>query len=443
MKLFKSLYLHTYFYYGTLTVVVAFVLSFFFPVVYDFAWLLFWLMGVAVFLDILLLYRWKEALSVSRNVPEKFSNGDENPVQIDITSLYNFPVRVEIIDELPFQFQKRDLSFNAKLKKSEQRSFQYDLRPTERGDYKFGKVNVFVRSFLSLACRRFQFDKAIEVPTYPSFIQMRKYELIAISNRLSDYGVKKIRKIGNQKEFDQIREYVKGDDYRTINWKATARKGAVMVNQYQDEKSQAIYSIIDCGRSMKMPFNGLTLQDYAINTSLVLSNIAVLKQDKAGLICFDDQVKHVVLASSKKTQVKKIMEHLYNEKTAFPEPNFELLCSSVKRYVKGRSLLMLYTNFESADSMRRNLPYLLQLSKRHLLLIVFFSNSEIEDLMQQKMKNVEEIYLNTIAEKQLYDKKLIVKELNRNGIHAIVTKPENLTANSLNKYLELKGRGLL
>src|SRR5690606_40532545 len=115
------------------------------------------------------------------------------------------------------------------------------------------------------------------VPVYPSFRQMRKYELPAISNRLTEFGIKKIRRIGQNREFEQIKEYVVGDDYRTINWKATARRGTLMVNTYQDERAQQVYAVIDKGRTMKMPFEGMTLLDYDINASLVISNIAIRK----------------------------------------------------------------------------------------------------------------------------------------------------------------------
>jgi uncharacterized protein (DUF58 family) len=122
------------------------------------------------------------------------------------------------------------------------------------------------------------------VPVYPSFLKLRQYELMAVSNRLTDIGIKKMRRIGHSMEFDQVKNYVAGDDYRTVNWKATARKGDLMVNSFTDEKAQHIYCVIDKSRAMKMPFEGLSLLDYAINASLILSSVALVKQDKAGLI---------------------------------------------------------------------------------------------------------------------------------------------------------------
>src|SRR5690606_37930882 len=123
----------------------------------------------------------------------------------------------------------------------------YTLRPVKRGAYHFGAVNIYAGTNVQFIRRRFRFSQNKTVPVYPSFIQMRKYELLAISNRLTEFGIKKIRRIGQNREFEQIKEYVVGDDYRTINWKATARRGTLMVNTYQDERAQQVYAVIDKG----------------------------------------------------------------------------------------------------------------------------------------------------------------------------------------------------
>jgi len=443
MKFIKSLYLHPLFYWIITAIAVVSVLGYFFSILFAIARLLCLLFVIVIGLDIALLYRVKNGIQASRKCPEKLSNGDENPISINVEHNYNFSIGVELIDDIPVQFQKRDFHYCFTLKVGEGNLINYNLRPLARGEYHFGNINIYASSFLGIVKRRYRIDAKEMLPCYPSYMQMRQYELMDISNRLTDFGVKKIRRIGHQMEFDQIREYVKGDDYRTINWKATARKSQIMVNQYQDEKAQPVYSIIDCGRSMKMPFYGLSLLDYAINTSLVISNTAVLKHDKAGLLCFGEKVQTHIPAGGRRTQVKKIMEVLYNQETTYPEPNFELLYTSVKHYVRGRSLLMLYTNFESLDSMKRQLPYLQGLAKDHLLVVVFFSNSEIHEMTRQPAKSIEEIYVKTIGEKFMYDKKLIVKELEKYGIHAILTDPKDLTIKTLNKYLELKSRGLI
>ena len=245
------------------------------------------------------------------------------------------------------------------------------------------------------------------------------------------------------REFEQIKEYVQGDDYRTINWKATSRRSRLMVNQYEDEKSQQVYSIIDMGRVMRMPFNGMTLLDYAINASLVISNIAMNKHDKAGIVTFSHKVQAILPAERKGSQLQKILELLYRQKTGFLESDYERLYASVRKHISTRSLFLLFTNFESLSGMQRQLKYLKRIAKDHLLVIIFFENTELKKYVDKPAANVEEIYARTIAEKFSYEEKRIVKELEKVAIHSILTAPENLSVNTINKYLELKARGLI
>jgi uncharacterized protein (DUF58 family) len=281
------------------------------------------------------------------------------------------------------------------------------------------------------------------VPTYPSYIQLRKYDLIAFSNNLFQYGVKKIRRIGHTMEFEQIKEYVQGDDIRTLNWKATAKKNALMVNQFQDEKSQNIYMVIDKGRTMKMPFNGLSLLDYAINATLVLSNVILKKHDKAGMFSFSKKVDNRVVAEKRTSQMQKILENLYNVKTDFFESDYSRLYADVKKNINQRSLILLYTNFETLDGLYRQLPYLKGIAKNHLLVVVFFQNTELYKITLKKTETIQEVYDKVIAEKFIFEKKLIVNELKKYGIHSVLTQPEHLTLDTINKYLEIKARGIL
>ncbi len=227
------------------------------PFLGDLPYFLFGALIVLIAIDLLLLYRNSRGVFLRRDVPERLSNGDDNELTIYLENFYPFPVKIGIIDEIPFQFQKRDLWFTTSLAPREQKSITYLLRPTKRGEYDFGQSRLYVQSPLGLISRRFNVGSNKPIPVYPSFLKLRQYELLAISNRLTDIGIKKIRRVGHSMEFDQVKNYVAGDDYRTVNWKATARKGELMVNSYIDEKAQHIYCVIDKSRAMKMPFEGM------------------------------------------------------------------------------------------------------------------------------------------------------------------------------------------
>ena len=189
-----------------------------------------------------------------------------------------------------------------------------------------------------------------------------------------------------------------------------------------------------------MPFEGLSLLDYAINASLVLSNVAIRKEDKAGLITISEKVGAVVPADKRPIQLNRIQEVLFKEKTRYLETNMEALYITIRNTLKQRSLVVLFTNFESLSALERQLPFLKRIAKFHLLLVVFFENTELRALSQNAAKDVEGIYIKTVAEKFMYEKKQIVLELARHGIQSILTAPQNLTVNTINKYLEIKSR---
>jgi len=244
-------------------------------------------------------------------------------------------------------------------------------------------------------------------------------------------------------EFEQIKDYVLGDDLRTINWKASAKKNQLMVNKFQDEKSQPVYAVIDKGRMMKMPFEGLTLLDYAINAALVISNVVLKKQDKAGIFTFSKKVENRVVAQRRTSQMNLILEGLYHINTNFFESDFSRLYADIKRNITHRSLILLFTNFETLEALHRQMPYLIAIAKNHLLVVIFFKNTELDTLIKQKAKTIQQTYDKVIAEKFTFEKRLIVNELKKYGIYSVLTNPEDLTSNTINKYLEIKARGLL
>ncbi|HZH70211.1 MAG TPA: DUF58 domain-containing protein [Flavobacteriaceae bacterium] len=439
----KNLYLEKRFFTVLLVIAILFVTAFFFENLFWLAQFLFYGFLIVTLLDIWLLFRNKKGISASRKLPEKLSNGDENVIEIHLINHNSFTATLKIIDELPVQWQIRDFLITSEIEPSEEKTLSYTVIPTERGEHHFGNLNIFSKSKLQFVSRRQQFDVAAMVPNYPSFLQLKKYEFIAFSNQLKHYGLKKIRRIGHTLEFEQIKDYVSGDDVRNINWKATAKRNQLMVNQYQDEKSQPVYAVIDTGRVMKMPFNKLSLLDYAINATLVISNIVLKKNDKAGMFTFSRRVENKVAAQRRKSQMQLILETLYNIETDFVESDFSHLYVDMKRMVKQRSLLLLFTNFETMDALHRQLPYLQAIAKSHLLVVIFFENTELKKMLNAEVSTTKEIFQKTMAEKFTFEKKMVVNELQKHGIQSILTTPENLSINTINKYLELKSRGMV
>lgn len=400
------------------------------------------LFGLTI-IDILLIFTNPQPIQVHRKVNNRLNLGDENKVTVSIYNKTNQPINFSLIEGYPVEMQVRATVFKGILGPEGKKEFQYQFVPKRRGEFFFGDVFVIIRSIFFLASRRVDVPLQETVHVYPSVLQMKQYELKVFQQQKTSAGIKKIRRLGNNSEFEQIKNYVQGDELKTINWKATSRRNELMVNQYQEEKSQNIYCIIDKSRNMQMEFNELSMLDYSINSSLVFSNIALRKGDKAGLITYSDKIGTMLAAERSGGQMRRIQEALYNQKTQYKESNFELLYQSIRRTVRSRSLLVLFTNFETEFAMRRAMPYLRKLNQKHVLMVVFFQNSELQELAFQPSKTIHEVYQSAVAERMISIKTRIARELKQNGIQTVLTLPEELSINTINKYLELKAKGAI
>lgn len=441
-KGYTTLFLNNRLFYILGVIALLFVLGYFIPVFFEIAKICLYVVLTLTLIDIFNVYSMNQGIHIERQLPERLSNGDQNAISLELTNNYRFTVHLKVIEELPFQFQKRDFFFHPVIRSKEKKSIQYFLTPRERGVYNFGHVNVYVSSPLQLATKKYILGKEKDLRCYPSFLKLREFNIKAFTDTHT-YGTKKTRRIGHSLEFEQIKEYVSGDDIRTINWKATAKISQLMVNQYVEEKSQPVYNIIDKGRVMQMPFNQLSLLDYAINATLAVSNAVLRKQDKAGMLTFSKKMEDLIVAEQRNSQMNLISEALYNIQTNFDESDFSQLYNIIKRKITHRSLLILYTNFETMDALKRQLPFLRGLAKNHLLLVVFFKNTELDLLTKKSPATIQEVYDTIIAEKFIYEKRQIVNELKKYGIPSILTQPEHLTSATINKYLEFKARGLV
>ena len=439
----RSLFLSQRFYGGLASLIVLFFLGFGLEVLFPIAQV-FLMLFVAVFtIDLWLMYKTKKPLTVERIIPELLSLADKNEIKLLLKNNYPFNIQVIIIDELPYQLQERDFEIEESIEARNSLTLTYQIFPDERGEYQFGKVNVFAMGFIGLVKRRIKGGEAVMGKVYPSVVQMKNLELLALSRISTLEGVKKMRRIGHNYEFEQIKTYTYGDDIRSINWKSTGKRHSLMVNQFQDERAQQVYLVIDKSRSMELRFNEVRYLDYAINSALVMANIALKKYDKAGLITFSDKIGASIKAERSKVQLRRILEQLYREKPSEKEADYDLLMRITRKMLYGRSLLLLYTNFESEYSLDRITPYLRRLNKLHLLVVIFFEDSEIADFATESRHNTNQIYHQVLAGTYLTNKRKMKARLQKLGIQTILTTPEKLSVDTLNKYLELKARGLI
>lgn len=442
MTAFKNIFLNDKVFYALGICIFLFFMSFLYGFVFYLALSVLICISLLIIADIYLLFR-STGISANRSLSNVISLNDKNKITLTITNLFPYKIDLKIIDEIPYQFNERDFSMKTSLDRSKTEIIQYNVIPLTRGEYLFGNLHVFIKTQIGLVSKRETVICERPVAVYPSILQMGRQQLLALNNPSFLNGENKNRKLGQSYEFDQIKLYVPGDDSRNINWKASSTLNEIMVNCYEDERSQQIYSVIDKSRVMKMPFNGLTLMDYAINSTLAFSNIVLKKQDKAGLIIFSKTIGAKLKADKGPRHLKKIMYALYKEKYDYSEANYEALYTTIRKTISNRSLVFLYTNFDSIYALERNIPVLRLINKNHLLVVVFFENAELETYSKTEAKSLIDIYQLTVAKKFILEKNQIYKELQKHGIQAIKCTPDNLSASTINKYLELKTKGLI
>lgn len=442
-RFYSSLFIHKRFFIGFATLILGYIFSFFFEWLFVFMHVVLVLYVVLFFIDVFYIYGSKNTVDAERILPDKLSLGDENIVELVCVNTSNKTLFVRVIDEIPIQFQERDFNLYFDIKPNETKNKRYALTPFQRGEYEFGSLQVFVRSKIGLIERRFQFNTKAICKVYPSFKQLKEKAYLLSDSYFKQMGNKLLKRLGHTLEFEQISNYYQGADIRNINWKATAKKNQLMINQFQDEKSQQVYVVIDKGRTMQMPFGGLSLLDHSINSALFLLNVVNKKEDRAGMFTFSKRIENRVVAERRGNQLQLIQESLYNVNTDFFESNFGKLYNEVNANINHRGLLILFTNFETLDGLQRQLKYLRALAKKHLLLVVFFENSEVNEMTKITSVETEDMVRKVTAEHFVMQKKAIARELNKNNIATVLTTPENLTVDAVNKYLFLKNKGLI
>ena len=405
------------------------------------------LLALAVLIDVLALYAVGGGLDGTRDVPAKMSLGDPNEIDVAIRSRCPFAVRTVVIDEVPVQFQARDAETTVRVPARGEAAFRYTLRPTTRGTYGFGHLLLYATGPLGLVRRRFRAAEGGEAAVYPSILQMQRYAFLATSDRLQEAGVRRVRRLGQTMEFDQVRAYVPGDDRRSVNWRATARRGetsggqTLYVNTYQEERAQPVVAAIDMGRAMRSPFDGLTLVDHAVNASLVLLNTALLTDDRAGLVAFDQEVRTVLRPTRTPATLPTLLDALYRLDPGFRDPSFEALYGALRTQIRQRSLVLLFTNIDTVAGLERQLPYLRQIAKMHRLCVVLFENTGIRELLAARSERLEDVYVKAVAEGLALETREVARTLERHGIGALVTRPESVTSDAVNRYLQIRARG--
>ncbi|OQA16300.1 MAG: hypothetical protein BWY64_02602 [bacterium ADurb.Bin363] len=383
-------------------------------------------------------------IRVKRIVKDTFSLGIKNSVKISLSNKNSFSLFLQLKDDYPFQFKAdRDNLFRLYLSPDSTEEIEYFLTPYERGKYNFGKMHIRCYSFLGLTGRRIVVEQRQKVRVYPNLDNVTRYQLMAIKGHLQRTGIKPAKILGRGMEFESLRDYLPDDEYSDINWKASARRGRLIVNQYDEEKSQNILILIDAGRMMTSCVGGISKLDYAVNTALILSYVCSLRGDKIGLLAFAGDIKSYLPPSKGKKHIQLILETLYDLTPELVEPNYSLALKFLGTKSRKRSLVFLFSDIMDQYSSEELIKYFPTLFPHHIPFCVAITDPVIREMATKDCTASREIYEQAMAEQVLWERKKALSIMGKKGVYTMEALPEELSVKVINEYLKIKVKAKL
>jgi uncharacterized protein (DUF58 family) len=321
----------------------------------------------------------------------------------------------------------------------------YGVRPLRRGNYEFGALNLRWRSPLGLLVRQGRLPAAVlpaggAVKVYPNLLDVRHYDLLLRRNRLQELGLRHTRQFGEGTEFERLREYQPDDDFRRIDWKATARRHQPIALEFQTERSQNVIAVLDAGRLMQSPVARVAKLDYVVNAVLLLAYVASGKGDKVGLLTFADDVSRYLGPRQGRGQFYRMLELLYAVEAQPVEPNYGRALAYLALKQRKRALIVLFTDLSGGASMRALVQHAAVLARHSLLLVVTISDPDVHAAAGQRPADSTAVYQRIAAEQMLAERQVTLDQLRRQGCLTLDVPANELSIKVINEYLELKGR---
>lgn len=382
-------------------------------------------------------------VSAKRSCEEKLSLGARNVVELRLRNRASIPLALEVKDEPPHLFDTLEDVILLTLPANSGTTVSYAVTPKRRGNYQFGDVNIRYLSRFKLFKRQAKIAQSMQVKVYPNLLELKKYVVLARRGRSSEAGLKHSKLYGEGTEFESLRNYFPDDDYRRINWKATARAGYPISEEYESERSQNVTIMLDCGRMMTAAIKGMSKLDYAINSALMLSYVCCMKGDKVGLVAFSDSVEAYIPPRGGKRQLYSIVEALYDISPKTCQPDYEKAFTLVESKLRKRSLIVVFTDLIDVEISKILALYLPVLRPHHLVLCITLKDSELMKLADRMPDTIEDAYQKAVAGQLLLEQQNTLSKLQQSGVLILDTAPENLSVAAVNRYLELKGRNLI
>jgi uncharacterized protein (DUF58 family) len=382
------------------------------------------------------------ALRIERRAPQRIGLGADARESLVVENRGRFAAKVRVTDDLPeILVRPGEWTREAVVRPARDERFEFALHADRRGDADLGDVHLRVLGPLGLAWRQRRVERADPVRVLPGMLEVRRYRLLGLHNRLREAGFRAVRQRGEGGSFESLREYSRGDDPRTIDWKATARRSKLIVRQYEVERRQNVVLLVDAGRLMTEKVGERERLDYALSAALLLADVAALHGDQVGLLVFADRVQQYIPPS--RNSISTLAEALGGVHAKMVEPNYPAAFTYLAKQLRRRSLLVVFTDIIDGQASSALVAHLGKAASRHLPIAVAIRNPELEAVAQSEVRGEPDVYRRAAAEELIQARAAALTQMQRSGVLVADSRPTDAVPNVVNRYLDVKRRGLL
>ncbi len=394
-------------------------------------------------LDLMTVTRERE-FSATRKLLKIASLGKTQKVEVELTNNSSRGNAIAIRDDLPQSFDATPEEVKLRIGGLSKTLFKYDFTTSERGMEVLKHIHLRVGSLLGLWHGFYQLPCESTVNVYPDLKQISEYDLLAKTNRLSLLGMRRVRKIGQDNEFERLRDFTQDDNYKHIDWRTTARRRKLTVRDFQSNQSQRIIFMVDCGRMMTGMAGDISLLDHSLNAMLMLSYVALKQGDSVGMLSFSNTIHNFTPARPGVRHINRLMHASFDQQPQFVESRYDEAFLYLRKHCRKRSLVILVTNVIDEINAFQIQQYLGSMTGRHLPLGVLLRERELYDQIESvDPEDIDSIYRGAAAVDVLNWRHSVIRDLKHQGVMALDLFPEQLTSTLVNQYLEIKARHLL
>jgi uncharacterized protein (DUF58 family) len=393
-------------------------------------------------LDLLVTPR-PTALDVTRVAPDRFSVFGHYAVALKVRNRSPKALTVRLRDEAPAAFRPAPDEIGGLASARGEARWDYQVHPAARGRFEFGAIHVRYRSTLGLWERGKRVAATAGADVFPALESIERYHLLARSNRLDEIGVRRVPVRGGASEFESLRDYSRGDDVRKLDWKATARRGRLIVRNEQPERNQTVILLVDSGRLMTAEVDGGSKLDQAVNTALFLAHVALARGDRVGLCTFSHKVHEWLAPRGSQSQNRLIARALFDLKGDYTESDHGRCLKLVAARHPKRELLVVLTDFVDATTAADMLAHLTLAARRHLVLFAALQDPFLDRIVEANPATARDGFRQAVAVDLLRERREVLERIRQMGGFTIDVAPAGLTPPVVNRYLEVMFRGLL